>query len=74
MRVFLDTNVFVCFLTYSSKSKKAKELVDYLVDKSYELVTSINVVEEVLFVLTRELLKKKKISGKENIRLHLSQP
>jgi predicted nucleic acid-binding protein len=33
MRVFLDTNVFVYFLTYSSKSKKAKELLDYLVDK-----------------------------------------
>lgn len=72
MRVFLDTNGFVYFLTYSSKSKKAKELLDYLVDKGYELATSINVVEEVLFVLTRELLKNKKISGKENILLFIS--
>ena len=46
MRIFLDTNIFVYFLTCSSKSEKAKELLDYLVDRGYELVTSINVVEE----------------------------
>jgi predicted nucleic acid-binding protein len=67
MRIFLDTNIFVYFLTCSSKSEKAKELLDYLVDRGYELVTSINVVEEVLFILTRELLRNKRISGKENM-------
>jgi predicted nucleic acid-binding protein len=59
-------------LTRSSKSEKAKELLDYLVDRGYELVTSINVVEEVLFILTRELLRNKRISGKENILLFIS--
>ncbi len=66
------TLFFVYFLTCSSKSEKAKELLDYLVDRDYELVTSINVVEEVLFILTRELLKNKRISGKENILLFIS--
>jgi predicted nucleic acid-binding protein len=72
MRIFLDTNVFIYFLTFSSRSAEAKELLDYLVDGGYELVTSINVVEEVLFILTRELLRNKRILGKENIQLFIS--
>ncbi len=59
MEIFLDTNIFVHFLTFSSRSEKAKELLDCLVDRGYELVTSINVVKEAPFILTRELLKNK---------------
>jgi len=66
------TLFFVYFLTCSSKPEKAEELLDYLVDRGYELITSINVVEEVLFILTRELLRNKRISGKENILLFIS--
>ncbi len=72
VEVFIDTNVFVSFLTQSEKSKDAKKLLEKVIADENALVTSMNVIEETLYILTREILEEKGISGTYSARKYVS--
>jgi len=70
--VFIDTNVFVNFLTRSEKSEDAKKLLERVISDGNSLITSITVIEETLYILTRELLEEKGITGAYSAREYIS--
>ena len=72
MDVFIDTNIFISFLTKSEKSEEAKKLLENLISKGYSLTTSITVIEETLYILTREILEEKGITSVYSAKKYIS--
>ena len=72
MKVFLDSNIFINFLTNSEDSDKAYWLLLQL-KKDDVLFTSITVVEEVFYIITRESLRTRGIDNKFKLKEHISK-
>jgi len=58
MRVFLDTNFLINLIVETEFSEIAKKLLERIVD--LDLVTSVNVIEETIYVLRRILRRDNK--------------
>ena len=59
MKIFLDTNFIINLIVYTEHTEKAKEILSNILDSVF--YTSINVVEEVMYI-TKKLTK---MSNKE---------
>lgn len=67
MKVFIDSNIFIHFLTTSDESQTAYSILTRI-SEQHSLVTSITVVEEVIFVIIRENLRTKGINNKFKLK------
>ena len=72
MKVFIDSNVFINFLTNSEDSERAYRLMFDLY-RQYDLYTSITVVEEIFYILTREGLRVRGIDNKFKLKEYISE-
>ncbi|MCK4735955.1 MAG: PIN domain-containing protein [Methanophagales archaeon] len=72
MKVFIDSNIFINFLTESDDSDSAYRLMTQL-SEGYALYTSINVVEEVFYIITRESLRNRGINNKFKLKKYISK-
>jgi predicted nucleic acid-binding protein len=71
MNVFIDSNIFINFLTEPDDSDSAYRLMTQL-SEGYALYTSINVVEEVFYIITRESLRNRGINNKFKLKKYIS--
>lgn len=67
MKVFIDSNIFIHFLTTSDESQTAYSILTRI-SEQHSPVTSITVVEEVIFVIIRENLRAKGINNKFKLK------
>ncbi|MEA2075966.1 MAG: type II toxin-antitoxin system VapC family toxin [Euryarchaeota archaeon] len=72
MKVFIDSNIFINFLTDSEDSDRAYRLMKQL-SEGYALYTSITVVEEVFYIITREILRDRGINNKFKLKEYISK-
>ena len=72
MKVFIDSNIFINFLTDSDDSDKANRLLMRSKEENF-LYTSITAVEEVFYIVTREILRSRGIDNKFKLKEYISK-
>ena len=72
MKVFIDSNIFINFLTDSDDSEKAYRLLMQLKEEDF-LYTSITAAEEVFYIVTRESLRSRGIDNKFKLKEYISK-
>jgi len=72
MKVFIDSNIFINFLTDSDESDNAYRLLMQLKEADF-LYTSITASEEVFYIITRESLRNRGINNKFKLKEYISK-